>query len=347
MGKHSLLGAFNAQMDRQGTQKPVMRKDPPYADIVLSSSFKENLTYAHYANGYWAVTGNYGKVFFSNKIDSPSWKSVTLTYDSEGSKSQLTSVYYGAGYWLVCGKQYIWYTRTLSESESDWTRVELMDSNLMKVYWASDKWIAVDYSGKLWYKDSTSGSPSGSWNYKEFPKGDEGFYSLTDIYYANNYWAVTANEGIVYYTDDFTKTSNQWSSKPLNDSALTSIRYGNGYWVAGDSGENDSGSNGTIYYTADLATDWTVISPPITKQRITSVAFVDGIGWLASDNGANGRSADPAVLRGGFIATSGLNPNSGWYYNTLFQGDDISFVYYANNYAVWIDSAGIFHAIRV
>ena len=197
----------------------------------------------------------------------------------------INDVAYGTNqYVAVCTTAYV----TYSADGQTWTPVQIKDIfndggttislgvSINGIAYGSGKYIAVGNHGKM--ASSTNGS---TWTEITNPFGTE---NINTVIYGD-VWVAGGNNGSIAYSNNGTTWTNV-SGSPFGSSAIQSIAYGNGRYIA-------VGANGKMY-TSTTAITWTAVDVTSlftytyggssTVQTIQTVAY-DHYTWIAAGGG--------------------------------------------------------------
>ncbi len=224
-----------------------------------------------YGNGYFVVTGtgyvsgtNYCYVAYAT-TPSGSWTTRQVT--GNGLSNCGNSIAYANGYYVIGSSSYsdsdsnnygtLIYTTSPSGTwsfQNRWSTTE--DAGIYCITYQNGYWVAAGTYGDN-ARVSRATSPTGVWATKDLWSSTSS--RAVSVAYGNGYWVVggryydgSTYYGRIAYSTDLTgswTTNDLWSGSGASHNYVTSVAYGNDFWLAG--GRNYSSSR----YYAKLAYD--------------------------------------------------------------------------------------------
>lgn len=222
-----------------------------------------NINCITYANGYWAVGGQYydgtnyyARIAYSTSLNG-TWSVNNLWGGNSISANTITCITFANGSWVVGGK-----------------------------YCGGSI-----YTARIGY----TANPDGTWTVRDLWTGNDSNVGITDLGYANGYWVVlggTYDKGSAVIIAYATTPDGEWTQKTLMDFSsggagrLGCLTYANGYWMAGGYFYSVR-YRALIYYATDPSQSWSsaYITPNKNWQvEVQDIAYADGIYMAAGMN---------------------------------------------------------------
>lgn len=271
---HSLIGAYNAQMVRRGSQppKPTSAPPPPPLDWTFQSLGARHTVTSVYFGDTWVVGTSSGLIArLSDLTDYSIWESFDLNSLPGITNAYITSVYYAGGYWVFGDyTNGYWYTDNITDF-STYTNVSCAGVNSI-TYNSTLGFIFAAKDGSILFrsdKDITL-APTENTKLTTSPNIKE----VTSVFSNGTHIVAGDVGGSVYYCD----ADGNYSGEKVLDSgqSINSVYFSNGMWVAAT-------ASGKVF-SADPSdfTTWTTVYNIGTS--ISSMYNVDKRWFFTSDN---------------------------------------------------------------
>lgn len=241
----------------------------------------------------WFLGSDLSQQFLPNDADG-TWSS------KKGPLEWAYSAAYHDNQWAIAGWQVV-YTDDIEKNQ--WNAIPYLYGN--KVKFLNNQWIILGYPNSIHYTHSDRIADfvdSSKYSSVTVPSTFSYDYSTTEIAYGNGTWVVVTiswdANNFQYNNQLFTATSltSNWNTadisiftNPYGNISISSITYGNGYFVAG--------GYGSMGYATDPAGTWTEVNisdPDFQYDTINHIKFLNGYFVAVTNFGYLYYTTDPS-----------------------------------------------------